>query len=516
VSLDERGTVPSYPPPSYPQTYAAPNGQVPPNGDGFSEPVHHRIATDAGDDAAPAGLTHFEAPVGGRHARHGTPDPAAVPTPAPEFLPVAEDAYGRPAEPGEFVGHDLEPGDDEAAALFDSHFTAGDGDDEFGGFGDWADGGPTGATLLQSPPRRSAERELKRKRRRRRLLVAMVLVIFLVVAGAGWVGYKSFLTTTKVADWTGSGSGQVTIDVHDGDGASAIGTTLAKAGVVASADAFTQAAAKNNQSADIAAGEYSMRLHMSGAAAVTRMLDPTAYLVVKVVVPEGTIEKDIVTKLATQLKVPEATVAAAAANIANIGLPEGYAPAAGPLTSAEGFLFPDTYSLDPGSSPAAALQTMASEFTTEDRSIHFADGAKALNITPYQALIIASIAQSEVKFDTDAPKVARVILNRIAAGMPLQIDATSAYAAKLQGLDPTTVQYATIDSPYNTYTHSGLPPTPIGNPGVPALKAAINPDAGNWLYYVNGDAAGHLFFTNDQQAFEAAVAQCQAQKWGCG
>ncbi len=445
-------------------------------------------------------------PNGGRHSRHGASESAGQ---FPNDPYVADsnlvDQY---VDPGEF-------GDDGAAALFGDHFEAGSGD-EYDAAGNWVEGDPAGGVLLQAPPRRSVVREGRRRRRRRRLLLAMVLVIFLVVAGAAWIGYRSFFTATKVADFSGSGTGSVNIEVNSGDAASVIGATLTKAGVVASVDAFTHAAANNKQSAAIAAGEYNMRSHMSGAAAVTRMLDPTAYLVVKVVIPEGTIEKDVLSKLSDGLKVPLATVTAAAANIANLGLPEGYAPASGPLTSAEGFLFPDTYSLVPGSTPAAALQTMASEFTSEDRSIHFADEAKALGITPYQALIIASIAQSEVKFDTDAPKVARVILNRVAAAMPLQIDATSAYAAKLQGLDPTSVQYATIDSPYNTYTHSGLPPTPIGNPGESVLKAAVNPAAGDWLYYVNGDAAGHLFFTDSESAFEAAVAQCKAQSWGCG
>jgi UPF0755 protein len=161
------------------------------------------------------------------------------------------------------------------------------------------------------------------------------------------------------------------------------------------------------------------------------------------------------------------------------------------------------------------LQQMAAEFTTEDKQLGFADGAKKLGITPYQALIIASMAQAEVKFASDAPKVVRVILNRLASNMPLKIDAASVYAAEIQNLNLSDVNYATIDSPYNTYTHSGLPPTPIGNPGEPMLQAAISPAAGDWLYYVNGDSQGHLFFTDSETAFEQAVAQCQANHWGC-
>jgi UPF0755 protein len=411
---------------------------------------------------------------------------------------------------GELFGHDVEH-DSVVGDLFGNDLYAADPDDyEPGG-----DGGGVAPSLLQVPPRRITERDRQRRRRRRRLLLALVVVIVLVVAAAGWVGYKSF-APTSVADWTGAGTGAITIEVNPGDGAAAIGTTLTKKGVVASAAAFTRAAARNAKSADIAPGAYDMRLHMSGTAAVNRLLDPAAHLVSKLTIPEGTIEKDILTKLATALNVPESQVATAAANIPNLGLPDGYATASGAVTSAEGFLFPDTYSLDPTTTPAAALQLMTSEFTTTDRSIGFADAAKKSGLTPYQALIIASIAQGEVKFAADASKVARVILNRLAINKPLQIDATSVYGAEVQGLDPTKVIFATIDSPYNTYTHSGLPPTPIGNPGEDILKASVVPAAGDWLYYVNGDAEGHLYFTNSEADFEAAQAKCETENWGCG
>lgn len=456
-----------------------------PHDEAFPMPAQGRASSA---DQAPAGMTNFPAGGSGRHARR----PAGAPQ--PHEIGVA---------PGVESGAHAE-----SSHLFDSEFALADSDQ-------WGGALESPTTILQVPPRRSAERELRRKHRRRRMLLAIVVVIVLVLAAAGWVGYQSF-SPKPVADWTGAGTGEVTVTVHPGDGAAAIGTTLLHADVVRSVEAYTRASAANSKSADIAAGVYQVRHHMSGAAAVSRLLDPAAHIVAKVTVPEGMIEKDIVTRIASALKVPESTVATAAADIPNLGLPDGYAPATGSLTSAEGFLYPDTYALDPGSTPTAALQLMASEFTSEDRAIGFADAAKKINLTPYQALIIASIAQAEVKFDSDAAKVARVILNRMAANMPLQIDATSAYAAKIQGLDPTKVDYATIDSPYNTYTHSGLPPTPIGNPGENVLKAAMTPDDGNWLYYVNADAAGHLFFTNDVNAFEAAVAQCRAQNWGCG
>jgi UPF0755 protein len=156
---------------------------------------------------------------------------------------------------------------------------------------------------------------------------------------------------------------------------------------------------------------------------------------------------------------------------------------------------------------------MTSAFTDEVRKIDFTSRAKALGFTPYQALIIASIAQGEAKYPADMAKVARVILNRLAAHRDLQIDAISAYAAKLKGLDPTKQIYATTKGPYNSYTNPGLPPTPIDNPGQAALNAAAHPAKGNWLYYVNGDAAGHLAFFSSESQWEKAVQRCRAHGW---
>src|SRR6201999_404851 len=107
------------------------------------------------------------------------------------------------------------------------------------------------------------------------------------------------------------------------------------------------------------------------------------------------------------------------------------------------------------------------------------------------------------------------ILNRLTAQRPLQIDATSAYGAKVLGLDPTKVNYATLESPYNSYTHAGLPPTPISNPGADALAAAAKPAAGDWIYYVNIDAAGHLGFYDNATDFTAAQLKCYQNNWGC-
>jgi UPF0755 protein len=144
----------------------------------------------------------------------------------------------------------------------------------------------------------------------------------------------------------------------------------------------------------------------------------------------------------------------------------------------------------------------------------FQASAKALKLTPYDALIVASMVESEAKFDEERPMIARVILNRLAAHRALQIDATSVYEARLAGKDPADIDYK-IDTPYNTRNSRGLPPTPISNPGSKSLEATIHPAAGPWLFYVRKDADGHHFFTPSEKAFDAAATKCHANKWGC-
>ncbi len=356
----------------------------------------------------------------------------------------------------------------------------------------------------------------RRQRRHRRGLVVLTVLLVVVVGLAVWlVARPIYDSRYHPKDFSGTGTGSVEIRVHSGDNAHDIGTTLVHDGVVASTRAFTNAAAANPNSQSIEPGTYLLRKHMSAASAVILLLTPGTRISARVVVPEGATSAQVVTALAAALHVPLASVRAASTNVDALALPSTYTVGSAGPTSVEGFLYPATYTFDPGTKPADALSQMINTFIYQDRSSGFAAQALALKLTPYQALIIASVAQSEAKFPQDMAKVARVILNRIAAHMPLQIDAISRYGAMLQGLNASNVNYATVRSPYNSYAHPGLPPTPISNPGAEALAAAANPTPGNWLYYVNADGQGDLFFTNSMAAFTQAQQRCHANNWGC-
>jgi UPF0755 protein len=187
------------------------------------------------------------------------------------------------------------------------------------------------------------------------------------------------------------------------------------------------------------------------------------------------------------------------------------APASTP--SLEGFLFPDTYQLrDPiriSALVADQLQTFRQQFATV--SLSFA-GRKRL--TPYDVLIIASMVQAEAQTEHDRPLIASVIYNRLALGMPLQIDATTRYATG-NYTEPLTQSQLSSRSPYNTRIHTGLTPTPIDNPGIASIRAAAHPASTNYLYFVvkpcgNGEhafASTYSQFLSEVQKYYSARSQ---------
>ena len=181
----------------------------------------------------------------------------------------------------------------------------------------------------------------------------------------------------------------------------------------------------------------------------------------------------------------------------------------------EGFLFPATYDMDPGAQVSRLVDEQLTAFRENFASSQIA-AAKALRVTPYQLLIVASMVEREALIPGDRAKIAAVIYNRLAAGMPLGIDATIYYAVELaDGIATYTHELSEaqlhIDSPYNTRTHVGLPPTPISNPGVASIEAAAHPAHVSYLYYVAGaDGCGEQVFSNTLAEFEADAAAYKA------
>ncbi|MFD1657751.1 endolytic transglycosylase MltG [Streptomyces caeni] len=149
----------------------------------------------------------------------------------------------------------------------------------------------------------------------------------------------------------------------------------------------------------------------------------------------------------------------------------------------EGYLFPATYPVDGTSTPQSLLRYMVDTANKRLGLRAIAAGPQRRAMSLHQAVTVASIVQSEAATEADMGKVARVIFNRLERGMPLQMDSTLNYAMNRFTLT-TTRDDTEIDSPYNSYRHRGLPPTPIANPGEDAMRAALNPTPGDWLYFV--------------------------------
>lgn len=355
------------------------------------------------------------------------------------------------------------------------------------------------------PPRSPRSREHARAIKRRRLTVIGVLtllVVGLIVGGVYAVNSVVAVFSSAPSDYTGDGTGTVRVTIDSGDSLSQMGQRLVSAGVVKSVGAFDAAAAVNPASIGIQPGVYELKQHMSASAAIALLLSPGARLTTTVVIPEGTRTADVIAILSHKLSIPLADFASVVAH-PTMTLP----PACG--GQLEGCLFPATYQFQPGLSATQVLQVMLNRFIVEERLSNLTAGAAALHLTPQQVLTIASIEEMEAGLVKDYPKVARTILNRLAAGMHLQLDSTVQYGLHIH-TTKVSIADTQVPTPYNTYLNAGLPPTPIDNPGHAAIIAALHPATGDWLYFITMDKKGDSAFTNSYSEFLTLKAQSEA------
>jgi UPF0755 protein len=323
------------------------------------------------------------------------------------------------------------------------------------------------------------------------LLVALGLVV-----GTGAVTtsvlWPMVTSLTASNDYTGGGHSVVPVVVHDGDASRTIGAVLEKAGVVKTAGAFENAAAGNPLSGSIQPGRYLMHSKMSALSALAFLLNRANRTSAQVTIREGLWTSEILKALAAGTGRPLAEYTAALKNPQLLGLP---AQAKG---NVEGYLFPSTYPFQADTTAAQQLQTMVSK-TLEQLSI--------LGVTPDNAqrvLTVASIVEAEARAAADRPKVARVIENRLAKGMPLQMDSTVHFIARRRGKTGTSDAQRRSASPYNTYLVAGLPPGPIDSPGLSAIQAAVSPTPGGWMYFVAVDPSTGLTRFSVDAAGQAA------------
>ena len=369
-------------------------------------------------------------------------------------------------------------------------------DDPAHGGADIADAGPPGG----NEGRRRAQHV--RVRGIRRLIV--LLTTLTLVVGAGTVAFfvlRPWVAgVTESNDYTGGGSGSVSVVVHGGDTSRTIGTTLVKAGVVKTARAFGDAAADNPESVSIRPGAYALRAKMSASSALAMLLDPATRTVPRVTIREGLWTSEVIGVLAAATRLPIADYQEALKDPAALGLP---AAAKG---KAEGYLFPATYEFETNATAAEQLNTMIA------KSLEELDKLGVTDDKMQQVLTIASIVEAEARAKADRPKVARVIENRLAGAMRLQMDSTVHFVSQRRGKAGTTEAERSSASPYNTYQVTGLPPGPIDNPGLSAMQAAVRPAPGPWMFFVAVDpetGATRFAVTAGEHAANAKLFQ----KW---
>ena len=304
----------------------------------------------------------------------------------------------------------------------------------------------------------------------------MLVVALALVVGTGAVAVSALwpLVTSLTAsnDYTGGGSGTVKVAVHEGDASRTIGAALQQAGVVKTAGAFNDIAATDPRAGSIQPGIYALRSKMSAQSALAMLLDPKNRTIPQVTIREGLWTSEVIRVLAAATGQPLAAYTAALKNPSALGLP---AQAKGRV---EGYLFPSTYSFEPHATAVLQLQTMVGKSLDELNNLGVAPD-KAQRV-----LTIASIVEAEAQSNADRPKVARVIENRLASRMRLQLDTTVSFIAQRRGKVGTTDAQRASRNLYNTYVYAGLPPGPINSPGTSAVLAALHPTPGPWLYFV--------------------------------
>ena len=316
-----------------------------------------------------------------------------------------------------------------------------------------------------------------------RLVVAVMGVALLgafFFARSGPTVAPDFPTNMMIADQS-----EVVIDIPNGSTGSEIAQLLFENEVIKSSEAFFRVAVGDKRSEKIAPGNHRISQNISAQQALEQLLDADR-IPNLIRIYEGGWKSEVVTELvAYGFDKQEINKA-----FAQVVLPKGF-------KDSEGLLFPAQYSFAKGTSALQAVQAMVDRFTAEPVAQQLLMGDD--KFTASELLTIASIVQAEGG-EKDFAKVSQVIQNRLKIGMPLQMDSTVHFVKKLRGQIFLSSQSTLINSPYNTYKKYGLPPGPIGSPGVAAMTAALQPASGDWLYFVTV-APGDTRFTNSFDEF---------------
>ncbi|MBA3350193.1 MAG: endolytic transglycosylase MltG [Actinobacteria bacterium] len=331
-------------------------------------------------------------------------------------------------------------------------------------------------------------------------LIASLVIFALLVGGAGAVVY-GYLKRVGVVGDSDPGK-RVTVVVPRGSSAREIGDLLAKRKVISSGFGFQIATFMEGGGDRIQAGRYTLPLGLTAKDALARLKQGApAQDYYRVTFQEGSWLTDFARTLQKEGGIKSTDFMK---YVKSGKVRSDYGPKSG--RSMEGLLFPSTYEIGEREDAGSVVKRFVVEFDKRARALKI---GRAPGLSPYEAVIVASMIEAEARAPEDRAKVSAVIQNRLDAGMALGIDATLRYALRKRS-GALTLSDLAVDSPYNTREVAGLPPTPIGAPGEASLRAAIHPADGDWLYYVVSDCRGRHAFTESYSQFLADKARYEA------
>lgn len=331
------------------------------------------------------------------------------------------------------------------------------------------------------------------------------LRIFITLSLIGVIGTGA---TVAYASWALGGSetgAPVRVIVDKGESGATIAAKLERAKVVRSAFVFRLMARSRGVAAQLKPGAYDLRQHMSVSAVIDILRRGIPLKVFRFTIPEGKVAFEIarIIERDTPISAKAFTTALRSGKHRLPLMPRS-------VTNLEGLLFPKTYEIVEKTTADQLVEILLAQFVKETAGLDLAAGAKRLGITPYEAIVVASLVEREARVAKDRPLVASVIYNRLARPMRLQIDATVQYAIYVQtgvyrGEALTQEEYTSVRSPYNTYLIDGLPPTPIGAPGVDAIRAALHPATTEYYFYRLKSGTAEHCFSRDSAGHQACA-----------
>lgn len=323
-------------------------------------------------------------------------------------------------------------------------------------------------------------------------IIALIIAVVLIVGGVWY--YSHIFGSVTLND-------EVKVTIPDASTSEDIGAVLADNGVIRSTLAFKIQVKKDGVGADLKAGTYNFKGTYSLSDVIDALVKGPAVSGVKVTIPEGYNQKQIIELLVSDGLVTEDAFLDAAAN-GNYGY--DYLPAAGDSQRLEGFLYPETYYVDEDDTAETIIGMMLKEFDAQYTE-EWRARVNELGLTTEEWVTMASIVEKEAVVETDRPIIAGVFYNRLDLGMLLQSCATVQYALgeTKSVLSNEDVQIA---SPYNTYINYGLPPGPIASPGYDSLYAALYPTDTDYLYFVAKPNGEHIFSVTYEEHLAAKAA----------